>query len=300
MNLFEIYKSAIDTYFNRKSLNFIDFKKSFSKKLRKNGYKCRFDEKFSEKKFGTTDVAGNNIFAAIIALNGVKTYTIFLSYSRRGDGFPTGILKNFTDILEKNAPKGMQKAFLGVNISSTTTCRIDTDWKTYTDPNKIYPETKALKTWWKDFKERAFCNFYVRLHEDKSGYHILLFYYLNDLFFYSPEEISAVNSKKFSEGKVRHTFVNSYERNEEARQECIDYHGARCSVCDFEFSKVYGKIGKGFIHVHHLKPIADIGEEYEVDPIKDLRPVCPNCHAMLHKKEPPYTIDRLKRRMKKI
>lgn len=32
----------------------------------------------------------------------------------------------------------------------------------------------------------------------------------------------------------------------------------------------------------------------QIDPISDLRPVCPNCHAMLHKKNPPYTIDELR------
>lgn len=46
------------------------------------------------------------------------------------------------------------------------------------------------------------------------------------------------------------------------------------------FTDMYGDIGKDFIHVHHLL----IGEEYVVDHIKDLRPVCPNCHAMLDKR----------------
>ena len=58
--------------------------------------------------------------------------------------------------------------------------------------------------------------------------------------------------------------------------------------------KTYGEIGKNFIHIHHLVKISDIKEEYMIDPIEDLRPVCPNCHAMLHKKEPPFTIEELK------
>jgi len=53
------------------------------------------------------------------------------------------------------------------------------------------------------------------------------------------------------------------------------------------------EIGKGFIHIHHLAPISEVGEKYEVDPINDLRPVCPNCYAMLHKKNPPYSIEQL-------
>lgn len=58
--------------------------------------------------------------------------------------------------------------------------------------------------------------------------------------------------------------------------------------------KVYGEIGRGFIHVHHKVPLSSIGKEYELDPIKDLVPVCPNCHAMLHRKEPPYDVNDLK------
>ena len=65
-------------------------------------------------------------------------------------------------------------------------------------------------------------------------------------------------------------------------------------VCNFDFEKIYGKIGQNFIHVHHLTKVADIGNKYEVNPIKDLIPVCPNCHSMLHKQEPPFTIDELK------
>jgi 5-methylcytosine-specific restriction protein A len=57
----------------------------------------------------------------------------------------------------------------------------------------------------------------------------------------------------------------------------------------------YGKIGDGYIHVHHLTPLNALkGKPQKIDPIKDLRPVCPNCHEMLHKTDPPYTIERLK------
>lgn len=68
-----------------------------------------------------------------------------------------------------------------------------------------------------------------------------------------------------------------------------------------DFEKMYGEIGRGFIHVHHIVPISTIGEEYKIDPIKDLVPVCPNCHAMLHKgKEGEVlTVDELKEIIKK-
>jgi 5-methylcytosine-specific restriction protein A len=62
-----------------------------------------------------------------------------------------------------------------------------------------------------------------------------------------------------------------------------------------DFGKRYGRLGLGFIHVHHLVPISAIGSEYRVDPLADLVPVCPNCHAMLHRSEPPLAIERLRR-----
>jgi len=98
------------------------------------------------------------------------------------------------------------------------------------------------------------------------------------------------------EGALRQVTVNAYERSPRARAECIEHYGAKCSVCDFDFEKIYGKeLGAGFIHVHHILDIAHIGEEYEVDPIEDLRPVCPNCHAMLHKRKPAIHPDELQR-----
>jgi len=100
----------------------------------------------------------------------------------------------------------------------------------------------------------------------------------------------------FNEGKVVRVFVNRYERNQKARQECIRHYGDKCYVCDFDFGATYGDIAKGFIHVHHLTPLSEIGKTYEVDPIKDLRPVCPNCHSMLHRQNPPLTLEALRDR----
>ncbi len=107
-----------------------------------------------------------------------------------------------------------------------------------------------------------------------------------------PDELD--NPESLFEGIKKTVLVNSYERNPKARKKCIEHYGAQCVVCGFNFEKVYGNIGFGFIHVHHLTQLSDIGRGYEVDPIKDLRPVCPNCHAMLHQKNPSHTIDELR------
>ena len=102
------------------------------------------------------------------------------------------------------------------------------------------------------------------------------------------------------EGGVRRVTVNAYERNPKAREECIAEHGARCCVCGFDFGRVYGEaIGKGFIHVHHLTLISQIGREYRINPKTDLRPVCPNCHAMLHhRRGPPLKPDELREKIR--
>lgn len=107
-----------------------------------------------------------------------------------------------------------------------------------------------------------------------------------------PDEIDS--NQKYLEGKSKKVLVNTYERNLNARKDCINFYGFTCQVCEFDFEKKYGELGKNFIHVHHKLDIAEIGEEYQIDPIKDLIPVCPNCHSMLHKRKPAYSIEELK------
>ncbi len=106
-----------------------------------------------------------------------------------------------------------------------------------------------------------------------------------------PDEIKDDN---LYEGTKKRIAVNAYERSPQARQECINHFGYQCQICNFDFEKVYGNIGKDFIHVHHIVDISTIAENYKINPIKDLIPVCPNCHAMLHKRKPAYTPKEIK------
>ena len=94
----------------------------------------------------------------------------------------------------------------------------------------------------------------------------------------------------YYEGASRLISVNAYERDPRARRACIDHYGTACSVCGFGFAERYGELGQGYIQVHHLVPLSEIGKSYIVDPINDLRPVCPNCHAMLHRGSEVLTI----------
>lgn len=116
-----------------------------------------------------------------------------------------------------------------------------------------------------------------------------------------PEEIQLDN---LHEGAKKQITVNAYERNKKARQACINYYrkknGGRikCEICGFDFGEVYGEEFMGVIHVHHLVEISSIGNEYKVDAIKDLIPICPNCHAIVHSKKEPYTPDEIRAMLK--
>jgi 5-methylcytosine-specific restriction protein A len=116
---------------------------------------------------------------------------------------------------------------------------------------------------------------------------------------YSPivlaDEIPA--AERYWEGALRRITVNAYERDANARRACIAHHGAACSVCGFDFEATYGVLGRGFIHVHHTRPLSGIGAAYAVDPVQDLIPVCPNCHAMLHRTSPPLSLAALSKRL---
>jgi 5-methylcytosine-specific restriction protein A len=106
-----------------------------------------------------------------------------------------------------------------------------------------------------------------------------------------PEEPGTLT---YLEGTVQHVLMNAYERNPQARAACLAHYGPRCTVCDFDFGEVYGELGEGYIHVHHLRDLATIRRQYSIDPVKDLRPVCPNCHAMLHQTTPAMKVEKLK------
>ncbi len=118
----------------------------------------------------------------------------------------------------------------------------------------------------------------------------------------SPQEAAA--STGF-EGATTQVTVNRYERDPSLREACVDFYMEKdgrlsCQVCGMDFASRYGEIGRGFIHIHHLDPLGNGQGVRNVDPVKDLIPVCPNCHAMLHKKpgKGVYTPEELRERLK--
>lgn len=98
----------------------------------------------------------------------------------------------------------------------------------------------------------------------------------------------------YEEGTAYKSHINRYERNPINRELCLAKKGYRCHVCNFDFKETYGIIGKQFIEVHHITPVSMLGPGYRINIDNDLVPVCANCHAMLHRKNPPYTPEELK------
>lgn len=94
-------------------------------------------------------------------------------------------------------------------------------------------------------------------------------------------------SPGFPEGAVIRVTVNRYERDPRARKSAIDVHGTRCRACGLEMGEMYGDIGEGYVNIHHLVPVSQLGPDYCVDPKTDLVPLCPNCHTMVHRTDPP-------------
>lgn len=107
-----------------------------------------------------------------------------------------------------------------------------------------------------------------------------------------PDEIEEDEGKGLPEGAVFERLVNAYERNPLARQKCIEKYGTNCYICGFSFGAKYGEVVDGLIHVHHLLQLSKVGKDYKVDPIADLRPICPNCHAVIHhRRNPAHSIE---------
>ncbi len=108
------------------------------------------------------------------------------------------------------------------------------------------------------------------------------------------EAVSITDEGGLPEGSRISVLVNRYERSRINRANCITIQGDSCKACGFNFGNTYGVLGQGFIHVHHVVPVSQLGNGYIVDPAVDLVPLCPNCHAMAHTSNPPLTVEQLR------
>ncbi|TDG36687.1 HNH endonuclease [Pedobacter changchengzhani] len=95
-----------------------------------------------------------------------------------------------------------------------------------------------------------------------------------------------------NEGFKKTISINVYERSTKLRQAAISAFTLKghisCDCCKFNFASFYGSnIGSGYIEIHHVKPIfkyeGDEINKFINDALKNLVPVCSNCHRMIHR-----------------
>lgn len=107
----------------------------------------------------------------------------------------------------------------------------------------------------------------------------------------------------FPEGRTYERIHMQRERNQKvvelAKKQAIDEEGKLvCDVCGFDFHKIYGDIGYGFIEAHHTIPVSELNED-NLTKVEDIALVCSNCHSMLHKKRPWLRIKEMKKILSK-
>jgi len=115
----------------------------------------------------------------------------------------------------------------------------------------------------------------------------------------SPAPVAALDSASpiqhvLQEGSLRTVELTTYERNAVARRACIAHYGPTCQACGMNYEEKYGVIGADLICVHHVVPLSAIRAEYQVDPVRDLIPLCADCHQVVHRKDPPYSVAEVK------
>lgn len=201
--------------------------------------------------------------------------------------------------LGKNQKKGIIASGRAIGIPYRSA-----DWKNRADTSRyikisydvILDAQKALKL---DELEKHFPNFHwtpeqsgILIHDDVTiGLENLWTTYLQGIGLSSNEE---KNLSVYLEGDRKSVIQNRYERNDEAREACVQQKGYKCLVCNYDFFERWGEIGRNYIHVHHAKLLCKAKKNREVKPETDLFPLCPNCHAMAHRRLPPYSIEELK------
>jgi len=171
--------------------------------------------------------------------------------------------------------------------------------------NKLGTDALNTQSWpedWRSFSLSVESSPMMVDHEDPEKLREAILFWAGNMFgmvvsLLPVEDIQSVDSEEIGglpEGASVRVEVNRYERSRINRTLCIARHGTACAVCQFDFFARYGEVGRDFIHVHHVVPVSTLGAGYVIDPGRDLVPVCPNCHAMLHRRNPPYSVSELR------
>ena len=118
------------------------------------------------------------------------------------------------------------------------------------------------------------------------------------------KEIVVIDDVVIREGQLG-TRTSEYRvRSQRLRDAAVDYYSDSgripCHACEFDFSSAYDVIGQGYVQIHHLIPVSFLsGEPLDLEEaLANVRPLCANCHQMVHTKRPPLPIEEIKSRLR--
>lgn len=203
----------------------------------------------------------------IIEVKPQKYAAEMLNLMQRADNEKIKIFIKYVELMQK------RKAKVEMSLNGSTCTDIDYElwdnpWKSLKLRISVIPEDNEIK------------NIETELFTSWAGRVVGMMLALLNI-----EKIE--EKKEMLEGGISQVLINKYERNPVNRQLCLMANGYTCKICGFDFEEKYGKLGHRFIHVHHIEKISSHNNSYYINPETDLIPVCPNCHAMLHKVDPP-------------
>ena len=95
------------------------------------------------------------------------------------------------------------------------------------------------------------------------------------------------------EGEEKKYFITRRERSRRNRLLCLSIHGHRCAACQNDPTEYFTSISS-IVEVHHIEPIATLTSPRPYNPATDLVPLCPNCHRMVHTREPALSVAELR------
>jgi len=206
--------------------------------------------------------------------------------------FIANYLAKFPDAYQKlglgNQTNTHKLIAVKLNVTESSFRMLRDEYDGFYDNRKGFPhpyKRKSRVEYKTKFENIQLEDYVSMIHQILQNYDIINFDQYND---------DNIATDSFIEGKGIKITINKYERSLDAKNKCIEFYGRKCTVCGFEDFNIFGDNIK-IVEVHHLVPISQISENYKVNPVKDLRPLCPNCHRAIHNRKPPYSIEDLKK-----
>ncbi|MDD5790924.1 MAG: HNH endonuclease [Spirochaetia bacterium] len=153
---------------------------------------------------------------------------------------------------------------------------------------------------------------YLKTHIHELNYLFSNIFSYNDVAIFTNAIVASpdveIYDEQIIEGVSDTRTIKIKERSRKLRAAAVDYYKKemgtlRCYVCGFSFEEKYGELGTDYIEIHHEKPICNYDDkgfqEFVNDAVKNLKPLCANCHRMIHRNtQKPLSVEKLKQIIK--